>query len=229
MAVKVMGVTGFVPNAFPARHLTEQRCRDLAGEAKTALPGKIHAFDSGWRLQDCWAHKLILENPHLMPSDRSPPEDRYPKPIHAAISNIILLQRYEWVRLASLIYPEVDHFAWIEYTVLKQKNVTPEILSNYLSAIEERPYDAISLPGAWEKGFIDDTKAHGRFAGSTWVCPRKYVEPLAEAVKTVATLRTRLTGTVSWDMNPMAYVELLDMLPIRWYNGVHDETQFTHY
>ena len=47
--------------------------------------------------------------------------------------------------------------------------------------------------------------------------------------KDVVTLRTEITGRLSWDMNSMAYVELLDVLPIRWYRADHDKTQFTNY
>jgi hypothetical protein len=45
----------------------------------------------------------------------------------------------------------------------------------------------------------------------------------------VASLRARLTGRLSWDMNTMAYVELLEALPVRWYPANHDQTQFTNY
>jgi hypothetical protein len=49
------------------------------------------------------------------------------------------------------------------------------------------------------------------------------------AVREVVTLRTEMTGRLSWDMNTMAYVELLDVLPVRWYPANHDETQFARY
>ena len=226
---KVMAVTGFVPNAFPAKHLSEQQCRDYGNRVKEAIPGRIQAFDQGWKLSDCWAHKLYEENPNLMPSDINPPTDRYSEPQHAALSNIVLLQRYEWMRLAAEMHPDVDVFAWIEYTVLKQRNVTENVIKNFMNTLEVKAFDAVSLPGCWNKSPINDSYAHWRFCGSAWVCPRQYINKVAEAIKTVATLRTRMNGKISWDMNTMAYVELLDVIPIRWYQGNHDETQFTNF
>lgn len=227
--MKVMAVTGFIPNAFPAKHLSEQQCREYGNKIKQAIPGRIHAFDEGWKLSDCWAHKFYQDNPLLMPSDISPPADRYMEPQHEALSNIVLLQRYEWMRLAAELNPDVDVFAWIEYTVFKQRNVTEDVIKNFMNTLETKYFDAVSLPGCWNKGPINDSHAHWRFCGSAWACPRQYIEKVAEAVKTVATLRTKMNGKISWDMNTMAYVELLDVLPIRWYQGNHDETQFTNF
>lgn len=224
-----MAVTGFVPNAFPARHLSQVQCADYGRRLKAAAADRICAFDSGFNMEKCWAFKLLEENPNLLPSDISPPADRYAEPRHATISNIILLQRYEWMRLAKEMNPDVDVFAWIEYTVLKQRNVSEQVIKNFLDSLESKNHDAISLPGIWEKKPIDDRFAHWRFAGSVWVCPRKYIDDVALSVKTIASLRAKITGKVSWDMNTMAFVELLDMLPIRWYYGNHDETQFTNF
>jgi hypothetical protein len=227
--IKAIAVTGFIPNAFPANHLSVEQCISLGDRLKSAIPNNIIAFDEYWTLNDCWAYPLLESNPNLMPSDINPPSDRYKEPKHAALSNIVLLQRYEWMLLAAQKYPEVDVFAWIEYTVLKQRNVTEEIIKNFISSLESKWYDEISLPGCWDKRPINDDHAHWRFVGSCWVCPSIHVENVAKAVKTVATLRTQLTGKISWDMNTMAFVELLNVLPIRWYLANHDETQFTNY
>lgn len=227
--LKVMAVTGFVPNAFPAKHLSELQCRDYGDRLKSSSGDRICCFDNDWYLNKCWAYKFLEDNPNLLPSDINPPKDRYASPKDSAISNIILLQRYEWMRLAKELNPDVDVFAWIEYTVFKQRNITEKIIEDFLNALENKEYDSISLPGIWDKKPIDDKFAHWRFAGSVWVCPRKYIDDVADSIKTVATLRTNKTGKISWDMNTMAFVELLDILPIRWYYGNHDETQFTNF
>ena len=224
---KVKAVTGYVYNAFAAKHLNPTQFQDYGARLKQALGDRIVAFDENWQLADLWAHKLLAENPHLLPSDHNPPKDRYDTPRDAAISNIVLLQRYEWMRLAAELHRDVDTFAWIEYSVLKQRNVTEQVLRDFLDKLEETEVQAITLPGEWEKKPIQDHAVHWRFAGSCWICPRPLAKPLAETIQTVATLRTKQTGRVSWDMNTMAYVELLDVLPIQWYRGGHDETQFT--
>lgn len=224
---KVMAVTGYVFNAFPARHLSPAQFNGYGERLKTALGSRLCAFDQNWTLEDLWAYPLLKENPGLLPSDVNPPTDRYPSPKDAAISNLVLLQRYEWMRLAAELHRDVDVFAWVEYSVLKQQGVTEQVILDFLDKLEQTPIDAITLPGEWDKKPINDSYAHWRFAGSCWICPRPLAKPLAETVKTVATMRTKMTGKVSWDMNTMAYVELLDVLPIRWYRGGHNETQFT--
>ncbi len=229
--IKAMAVTGFLGDkaGFPGKKMPVEQMRELGTRLKNAIPGKIHAFDDEEALRDCWAWPLARENPFLAPSCANPPTDRFDIPRHMAYSNILRLQRYEWMRRAGELYPDVDVFAWIEYTVLKQPGVTEHVIQDFMAALEEAEFDALSAPGCWSKGPVDDSKAHWRFVGSCWVCPRQYLEKLFEAARTVVTLRTRMTGKISWDMNTMAYIELLDILPIRWYPAGHDQTQFTNY
>jgi hypothetical protein len=227
--MKAMIVTGFVKDAFPAKHLAGSQCADLGGRLKRAAAGRIHAFDAGWRLQDCWAYQLLEENPDLSPSCTNPPPDRFHCPADMVRSNIVLLQRYWWMRQAAELHPDVDVFAWVEYTALKQTRVTEEVIRSFADTLERRPCEAITLPGCWPKMPVNDAEAHWRFCGSCWICPRQLAAPLFDAVQAVASLRARLTGKLSWDMNTMAYVELLEALPIRWYAANHDETQFSHY
>lgn len=227
--MKALCVTGFVPNAFPAKHLSVEKCRDLGNGLKAALGGLVHAFDQGWTLPDCWAYELLRRRPDLLPSCASPPADRFREPADMTKSNIVLLQRYAWMAQAAQWYRDVDVFAWVEYTVLKQRGVTPDVLAGFADALERHPCDAVTLPGCWPKGLINDREAHWRFVGSCWVCPARLAQPVFDAVRSVATLRADLTGRLSWDMNTMAYVELLDVLPVHWYSANHDETQFTRY
>jgi hypothetical protein len=226
--MKALAVTGFVPNAFPARHLTLDQCLSYGDRIKAALGEHVHVFD-GWQMKDCWAHDLLEQNPDLMPSCASPPADRFIEPRHMTLSNIVLLQRYEWMALAAAERPDVDVFAWVEYTCLKQRGVTEDVLRRFVELLHSGPCREVTLPGCWDKTLINDSEAHWRFVGSCWVCPHTLASQVADAVKTVASLRARLTGRLSWDMNTMAYVELLDCLPIRWYRADHDATQFTHY
>lgn len=227
--MKALCVTGFVPNAFPAKHLSADRCRELGDGLKAALGDRLHAFDEGWGLDDCWAYELLRANPGLMPSCASPPADRFREPADMTRSNIVLLQRYAWMARAAGHFPDVDVLAWVEYTVLKQRGVTPEVLAGFADALERYPCDAVTLPGCWQKSPINDSQAHWRFVGSCWVCPARLAVDVFRAVQTVASLRAELTGRLSWDMNTFAYVELLDCLPLHWYPGNHDETQFTNY
>jgi len=227
--VKALCVTGFIDNPFPARHLSQTDCRGLGGRLKAALGDRLHAFDEGWTLPQCWAYPLLERIPGLVPSCANPPPDRFATPADMVRSNVVLLQRYAWMAAAAAARPDVDVLAWVEYTVLKQHGVTPEVLAGFADALERTPIDAVTLPGCWPKGVINDAEAHWRFVGSCWVCPARLAGDVYRAVREVVTLRTEMTGRLSWDMNSMAYVELLDILPIHWYPANHDQTQFTNY
>jgi hypothetical protein len=226
--MKAMCVTGFVADAFPARHLTPGQFTAYGDRLRAALGEHLHAFDR-WSIEDCWAHDLLVDNAGLMPSCANPPHDRFATPQHMTLSNIVLLQRYEWMRLAATLHPGVDVFAWVEWSCLKQRGVTEDVLRRFVELLHAGPCRAVTLPGCWAKSMIDDSQAHWRFVGSCWVCPRQLTAQVADAVKAVASLRARLTGKLSWDMNTMAYVELLDCLPIRWYRADHDASQFLEY
>lgn len=222
----VMAVTGFVEDAFPARHLDQAAFRSLGAQLKDGLGPRIVAFDEGWSLPDCWAHQFLDAHPDLRASDPNPPSDRYSDRRDALLSNIVLLQRFEWMRLAAERYSDVDVFAWVEYSVLKQSGVTVDVVRRYLDTIEQVAVDAVTAPGEWPLSPVDDSRIHWRFAGSTWMCPRELVAPLADAVRDVVALRAARTQTLTWDVNVLAFVELLDVLPFRWYRGGHDQTQF---
>jgi len=223
----VMAVTGFVENAFPARHLDQSQFRALGTRLRETLGDRLTCFDNHWRLPDCWAFSLLQEQPLLLPTDPAPPPDRYASHRHAAISNIVLAQRFEWVRLAAQMHRDVEVFVWVEYNVLKQQGVTPEVLRSHLDRIEQTPIDAMHLPGIWPSGVVGHDQISWRFAGSTWICPRYLVEPLAEAAKSLVSMRVRTTGRISWDTNTLAEIEMLGLVPMQWYPGGHDATQFT--
>jgi hypothetical protein len=223
----VKAFTGFVDNAFAARHLDQSQFRDLGARLKDALGPRLHAFDDGWRLRDCWAYPLLQQQPFLQPSDPNPPADRFTSKRDAVISNIVLLQRFEWAGLAAQIHRSAEVLVWVEYSILKQSGVTPEILNRYLDRIEETPVRSLTLPGVWDRNPLGDSTINWRFAGSTWMCPRFLVQPLTTAVKSLTQLRAQTTGTITWDVNTLAQIEQLGLLPMQWYRGNHDATQFT--
>ncbi len=218
--------TGYFP-AFKAKHLTEDQFRSLGGKLVAATDAM--EFGIGYALDSCWASRFLAENPSLKPSDRSPAPDRFETPMDMVRSNIAILQRFEWLAIAAKRHPEVDNFVWLEYTLFKQPGITEDLVKEFLRTVDEHPHDAISIPGCWPKQPIDDGAICWRFCGSAWVCPAQYAAELYHAVKHIVKLRVRATGTISWDVNTLAYLELLDLLPIRWYPGNHDATQLINY
>lgn len=223
MTTKVF--TGYFP-AFPAKHLSEAQFRALGKKLIDAADPLV--FGDKYSVENCWASQYLKLIPDLMPSDRAPAPDRFKTPQDMVRSNIAILQRFQWLAMAAAD-PEVDTWVWLEYTIMKQPGVTAAVIQKFLKDVETRKFDAISIPGCWPKGPMDDGAICWRFCGSAWVCPRKYARILWESVQAVVDLRTSATRTLSWDVNTLAYLELLDILPIRWYQGDHNATQLTNY
>lgn len=220
-------VTGFVPDAYPAKHLSASECRDLGDRLADAAGDRLVAYEDPWL--GCWAADLVRRHRVRLPSSRFLPTDRFESPEDYVRSNVVLLQRFQWLARAAAAHPEADTLAWVEWTVLKQNGVTPEVIRQFVADLDRHPCRGIAAPGCWPMSPIDDGEAHWRFVGSCLVVDRTCVHPLLTAIQTVASLRIALTGKISWDMNTLAYVELLGVLPFRWYAANHDETQFTRY
>lgn len=227
--MKVRIFNGYVDQPFNARHQTEDQMHGWWHQLMAAAPGTITCAEVD--LKYCWAHKMVGSLSEKVWSADYPysPIDRYPTPEDAVRSQMVLCQRFEWLARVAEQYPDVDVWAWVEYTIFKQRGITAPVIQQFLKDIEQYPVDAISLPGILPKQPIVDSINHWRFAGSAWVCPAKYAKVVSETMKELITMRTRLTKRLCWDNSSWSYLELLNVLPMRWYPGNHDETQLTGY
>lgn len=225
--MSVVAVTGFVPDAFPARHLSPEQFAGLGQRLRDALGSRLVVHERAWG--DCWAAEMVRRIPDLLPSCANPPADRFATPGDMVRSNVVLLERFRWLAETTATLGPGDTVVWIEWSILKQAGVTPEILRAFLDAVERDPPAAITGPGCWPLSPIDDREAHWRFVGSCLVVPARLAGDLYSAVVGVVLTRTATTRRLSWDMNSLAYVELLGVLPFAWYPAGHDETQFTRY
>lgn len=230
--MKVRIFNGFVPNAFPARHQTQNQMKVWLNLLHEAAPDTV-TFNRG--LSECWADDMVMwiesstrEKVYSADYPNEPP-DRYASHEDALTSQIVLCQRFEWLAEAARVYPDVDIWAWVEGTIFKQAGITKAAIQQFLADIEDAPFDAISLPGMLPKQPVTDHINHWRFAGSAWVCPAKYAQKVERVMKSLITLRTRETHRLCWDNSSWSYAELLNVLPIRWYPGDHNETQLTGY
>jgi len=227
-------VTGFVPDAFPSQHLSQDEFRDLGERLKAALGDRLRVF--GTPFEYCWAAREILHDHNgdplpVLPSCADVPADRFATPQDMARSNAVLLQRFEWLFDAAYQTPvPTEVLAWVEWSALKQRGVTEEVLQQFADDLERLPpFRGVCAPGCWPMMPINDSEAHWRFVGSSFVVHRDYAFPLFAAIRDVASARAKITGKISWDMNTLAFVELLNVIPFRWYKADHDETQFTRY
>lgn len=229
---KVLVFNGFVEKAFDNFHQSHDQMKDWEGRLHQAVE------NAGFELQRyvtekveyCWLWKDLQEMGTIYSADHpNEPKDRYRTPEDAVKSQVVLHQRFFWLAYSALKNVDVDQFVWLEPTLFKQKGITEEAVANFLMDIEDHPLDKISLPGQWPKTPIQDHINHWRFSGSTFVCPANYAFRVYDAVHDIVPLRTRFSGRLCWDNTTWGYLELLNILPIRWYPGGHDETQLTGY
>ena len=230
--MKVRLFNGFVKNAFPARHQTSAQMNDWSQKLAKAIPDVVTYENQ--HLSKCWAYPMVsqvssIENPVWSADYPNSPPDRYATPYDALISQIVLCERFQWLSDVVEYDPTVDVWAWVEPTIFKQRGITGTVLRQFVEDIEKFPVDAISLPGVLPKIPVIDHVNHWRFAGSAWVCPRKYAKVVSATMKELITMRTRLTHRLCWDNSSWSYLEHLNVLPMRWYPGNHDETQLTGY
>jgi hypothetical protein len=225
---KVKVVSGYVQ--LPTKQLTVAQFKALGARLVDAVaPFPIRVFDD-FPLYQCWLTFDIRKYGVVRATCPSPPKDRFVHPYHMVLSNVVLLQKAEWVSTAAAEDPEAEQFVYLDYGIFKQSGVNALAIQDFLYKVKVEPHDAVSLPGIWEKRPVENEGApHWRFAGSTLVIPRKFIKPLLTAIKAVVRLRLELTGEVPWDMNTLAHVEMLNVVPIRWYPGNHDASQFTGY
>lgn len=224
---KVRVFNGYVKDAFPAKHQSHDTMVRWMTELRKAVPDLVTFYDP---LDECWAWKMVQASPRPVYSADHPnePADRYATPLDAVKSQCVLHQRFKWADRMAEMFPE-DTLVWLEPTIFKQRGINEHHIHSFLDDIEYLPFDAISLPGIWEKQPILSHVNPWRFAGSTFVCPAKYAHHAYEAARWITALRMDLTDRICWDNATWAYLELLNVLPIRWYPGNHDETQLTGY
>lgn len=223
---------GFVKNAFPAKHQTGVQMTDWASQLQAAVPDLVRFEKTS--IEQCWAYDMVtrintLANPVWSADYPNSPADRYASPQDALLSQILLCQRFEWLADAAEYDKTTEVWAWVEPTIFKQRGITQEVVLQFLEDLYRYPVDAISLPGVLPKMPVVDRINHWRFAGSAWVCPAKYAKVVSETMKDLITMRTRLTHRLCWDNSSWSYLELLNVLPLRWYPGNHDETQLSGY
>ena len=225
--MKARIVTGYVPDAFPAKHLSQAQFRSLGERLKVAAGDCLVQFETPF--DQCWVPRWMrIDN--LRPSCANPPADRFAKPQDMVRSNAVLLQRFYWLMQAMQADPHADVFAWVEWSALKQTNVTEDVIRQFARDLQEvKPFDGVCAGGCWPMGPINDSEAHWRFVGSCFVVHADWVPNLLDAIQEVVSTRTKLTGRLSWDMNTLAFVELLGVIPFKWFAANHDETQFLNY
>lgn len=144
--------------------------------------------------------------------------------------NCVQHQKTQWMLEAMEKDKQTDIFVWIDYGIFHQPGISLPVIEDFLRKV--RGETEIAIPGAWERDAIVhpvvDEQPCWRFCGSTLICHRRYLSSLHDAIRNEARSAVE-RGMISWEVNTWAKVERSTCLPIRWYKGDHNATQFTGY
>jgi len=214
-------VTGYVPIAD---HPRSERAYHRLGAQLGGLSTPVHVCRSS--LDETWLHQQVLR--HTKPVTHSVGDN--PKKNTLAY-HCVQHQKTAWMLEAARAAARPDVVVWLDYGIFHQPGVTVEAIDAFLSRVDDEP--TIAIPGCWKQAVtaeaIDLANPCWRFCGSTLICHRSRLEALDVAIREDVIARLNTTSHVSWEVNTWARVELGATLPIRWYRGDHNQTQFTEY
>ena len=219
-APKLIVVTGLVKiPGHPRGHEEYARLGSRLGELRAApvIPFRCE-------LKDCWLDGLVRDTgvEHSVADNPNKNTLAY---------HVVQHQKTAWMRQALEADPEAEVLVWIDYGIFHQPGISVEVIDKFLAQAREET--AIAIPGCWERASsidaIDLANPCWRFCGSSLICHRRYLEAFDAAIRDDVTARLKSTNRVSWEVNAWARVEMGNTLPIRWYRGDHNQTQFTGY
>src|ERR1700684_4320017 len=194
----------------------------------------IHVFDD-WDVTESWLYKHVTNTyGHLPPSDPNPPKDRFPAPWIAVLSNIIQIQKAEWLVTARLEDDKPDIFIWIDYVILKQQPMEADAIIKFLRRVQdEGTIDEVVAPGIQERGILDPTKFSDRFCGSLVIVPNQHVDNYFDSMRYIAKGCIAQTRAVEWEVNYLTRMEMaprwVGYPPLRQYRCWWDRSQFDNY
>jgi hypothetical protein len=227
--MKVKVVTGYVE--LPVLNCSPSRFRELGHKlvavAEDVAPTRVFYN----YLDECWMFKWLRSSGcPVRPQWPELPTDRFAKPYDAVCSNIVMHQKYEWLALAAIEDPLPDVFIWIDFGVLKQQDMTPQVVTDFLRKVAAKDrISKIEAPGIRQMEPVDDSVSWDRFCGSVVIVPRGHLFPLCQEMKLVAMNRIRETGVITIESNTLAHVELAHPSLFRWYPAWWGASMFTSY
>jgi hypothetical protein len=122
-----------------------------------------------------------------------------------------------------------DVYCWIDYGILHlaHKGVTTKVIRKFLDKIQD--YERITAPGCWNRSpTVDPSQPCWRFCGGVIVVPRRLVEQFYKLFRSVMLQYIQIDQLVTWEVNTLARMELLDQLPMTVYMADHDNRMFTN-
>jgi hypothetical protein len=136
------------------------------------------------------------------------------------MSNIVMHQKYEWLVHTAIEDQAPDVFVWIDYGVMKQPNMKPEVITDFIKKLEEKDScPCVYAPGIRGIEPIDDTQSWDRFCGSVVIVPRNHLVNLCSAMKMHQMQHIMEHHTVTIESNTLAHIEQKKFFPICWYKA----------
>jgi len=139
----------------------------------------------------------------------------------------VMHQKFVWLWQALDTYTDqADPLVWIDYGILHVPGVTAAVIADFLKRVVD--YGVVTMPGCWPKRQEVPTDSPcWRFCGGLMVVPRTLLKAFCTMALATAFDRLVQTGHLDWEVNTLARLELLDQVPIVWYQADHNETMFT--
>jgi hypothetical protein len=218
MGVKV--VTGYIdiPNHPRGAHDYKALGEQLLGSL-----GDVEAlvFDSDQqKVQDTWLAQYVRGIPNVTHSVSDNPDK------NTLAYHCVQHQKFEWLRVAAAEDKVADPVVWLDYGIMHVPGVTAEVIQKFLWRVDS--YGTVTLPGCWpKKRDIDPAHPCWRFCGGVMVVPRALVKPFTTFAMGTAARHISETKNVDFEVNTLARLELLDQVPMAWYQADHNETMFT--
>lgn len=227
--MKVKVVTGYIP--LPVRNMSVEQFRANGKRLLDCLPCPVTVFDEP-DIDGCWA-KQFLDHLHLplVPSANNVPADRFPSPAVMAMSNIIQNQKSEWLFTAASKDSRPDVFVWIDYGIFKQQPMKEQEIVDFIHKLEAQDsLDEIVAPGIHPQPVdVDPGEFCDRFCGSVTMVPSSLVSAYHDSMVSLAQALIRASGKIEWEVNYIARLEHIGILPLRQYRCWWDGSQFTNY
>lgn len=175
-------------------------------------------------LSDCWLTPLVRNIG--VGVDHSVGDNRRKNSLDY---HIVQHQKTAWLVDAAKMIPAADILVWIDYGIFSQPGITVGVIDDFLRRLEDADERQICIPGAWRRSNLSDRTPDWHFCGSSMIVPRAHALAFHDAVMNATINRIASTNRVTWEINDWTVVEAAGVLPIRWYQGDHNETQFTNY
>ena len=135
--------------------------------------------------------------------------------------------KFEWLQTAAERDVDAETLIWLDYGCMLQPGFNKELLQAFLNNVRAND---LAIPGCWPKRPVVDHYPCWRFCGTLFVVPRSDIWTLNRAFKAMTKTRVRTTANVSWEVNDLAHMELVNLMPnLRWYQADHNATMLTGY